>query len=55
MLYKEYTDAVVASLRRQTGWTEQEARNVATDLHDFIADDMTAEDAVSELIYAMTS
>ena len=55
MSYEEYTDAVVASLRRQTGWTEQEARNVATDLHDFITDDLTPEDAVSELIYAMTT
>lgn len=53
MTYQEHSDAVVVSLRRQTGWTEQEARNVSMDLDDFIAEELTPEDAVSELISAM--
>jgi hypothetical protein len=50
--YEEYEDAVIADIIRQTGWTEQQARNVAGDLDDMRADGLSPSEAVNELFYA---
>ena len=51
----EYLSAVAAEITRQTGWTNQEARNVAGDeaaLVDAMRDEMTPADAASEIVAA---
>ena len=52
MTADEYAAAVAAEIARQTGWTEQQAQNMAGDLSDMQADDMDPSDAATEILIA---
>lgn len=52
MTYQQFEAAVIAGIIRQTGWTEQQAKNTAGDLQEFIDEKMSPADAVSEIFYA---
>lgn len=52
MTANEYAEAVAKEIARQTGVPHDEALAIVGDVDDFIAEDMSPEDAAGEIIYA---